>query len=399
MTTQSWPALRHEVRQWTPVRGAVGLTRRERQAASQTSYTATLVPMIAELVPSLAPDVLAEAEDAVAEMARFDEGMGSEVRPYSAVLLRGEAIASSDIEHITSSARNISLAEETGGDRTGNASLVAANVRAMRQAIDHTTAPDVRGVLTLHEHLMRDDPRHDAGSFRTEQVWVGGHASTPVGAHFVPPHHEHVPDAVADLTSFATRPDLARMPQLAITHAQFETIHPFTDGNGRTGRALMHVMLRESGLVKHGVVPVSAGLLTDTRGYHEALDTYRIGDPEPIVRLFTSSALKAVGNATRLVAEVREIRQSWDGLVRARRDSTTWRVADLMLRFPVVTAKTVATHLKISPTNVPRAMAPLREAGVVQSGTHHATRSAYWWSPQITDAVDDFAVRAGRRKL
>lgn len=399
MVVQQWPALDHELHAWTPVRGEVGLTRRERLAAAQTTYAAAVVPMIGELAPSLAPDVLAEAEDAVAEVARFDAAVGSEVRPYSAVLLRGEAIASSDIEHITSSARNIALAEETGGGRGGNASLVAANVRAMRRAIEQATAPDVSGVLTLHEQLMRDDPRHPAGSFRTEQVWAGGHASTPVGAHFVPPHPDRIAAAMTDLTAFATRPDLARMPQLAITHAQFETIHPFTDGNGRTGRALMHVMLRHSGLVQHGVVPVSAGLLTDTRGYHDALDTYRNGDPEPIVRLFTTSTLKAVVNATQLVTEVREIRQSWDDVVHARRDSTTWRVADLMLRYPVVTARTVARQLNISPTNVPRAMAPLREAGVVATGTHFATRSAYWWSPQITDAVDDFAVRAGRRAL
>lgn len=399
MSSQVWPALSQETRTWSPAQEPIGLTRRERMAAAQTTYSAAIVPRIAELTPALGPGFLAEAEDAVAEMARFDERMGREILPYSAALLRGEAIASSDIEHITSSARTIGLAEETGGDRTGNASLVAANVRAMRRATETATAPDIAGVLALHEHLMRDDRRHEPGAFRSEQVWVGGFASTPVGAHFVPPHHEHIAAAMSDLTRFATRPDVARMAQLAITHAQFETIHPFTDGNGRTGRALMHVMLRESGLVTHGVVPVSAGLLTDTRCYHDALDTYRLGDPEPIVSLFTSSALKAVVNGTQLVTEVREIRQSWAERIRARRGSTAWRVADLMLRFPVLTARTVAEQLDISPTNIPRAMAPLREAGVVRSGTHYATRSAYWWSPEITDAVDDFAVRAGRRQL
>lgn len=363
------------------------------------SYDAAVVPAIADRTPSLAPETVAEAEDAVAELARFDERMGREVLPYSAVLLRGEAIASSDIEHITASARNSALSEQTGGARTGNASLVAANVRAMRLAIRRATGADVPGALALHQELMRDDPRHEAGAFRTEQVWIGGHDSTPVGAHFVPPHHERISAAMQDLRRFAVRPDLPRVPQLAVAHAQFETIHPFTDGNGRTGRALMHVMLRESGLVEHGVVPVSAGLLTDTGGYHQALDAYRAGDPEPIVRLVTDSSLKAVANATQLVTDVRTIRDSWDERVRARRGSTTWRAADLMLSFPVVTARTVAEQLGISGTNVPRVMEPLRDAGVVRSGTHYSSRATYWWSPEVTDAVDVFAVRAGRRQL
>lgn len=391
--------MRAETRPWVTPAGLVGLTRRERLAAAQTAYDAAVLPPIAGLTPSLPTGLTAEAEDAVAEIAKFDAQMGQDVLPFAAVLLCGEAIASSDIEHITSSARDIALAEETGGDRTGNASLVAANVRAMRRAVGAALRPDTAGVLALHEELMRADPHHEAGSFRTEQVWIGGYDSTPVGAHFVPPHHERIAVAMDDLTRFARRPDLPRMTQLALTHAQFETIHPFTDGNGRTGRALLHVMLRDSGLVEQGVLPVSAGLLTDTAGYHAALDAYRAGDPEPVVALLTTSSLKAVVNATTLVSQVREIRESWDDLVTARRGSTTWRAADLLLRHPVLTARRMSEQLGVSPTHAPRIMAPLLDAGVVQRATHYSSRSTYWWSQELTDAVDDFAVRAGRRRL
>lgn len=398
MDRATWPALGHEPRTWTAAPGAVGLTRRERQAAAQRSYQAALVPSIADLTPLLPPAVEAEAEDAVAEMAKFDVRMGHEVLPFAAVLLRGEAIASSDIEHITSSARNIALAEITGAG-TGNAALVARNVRAMLRAIDAGTSPDVSGILAVHTELMRGDPQHAAGVFREEQVWIGGHASTPVGAHFVPPHHDRVVAAMLDLASFARRTDLPRMTQIAIAHAQFETIHPFTDGNGRTGRALVHVMLRDNGLVRHGVVPLSAGLLTDTASYHRALDAYREGHPATIVRLLTTSSLRAVTNASRLVTEVRDIRRSWDDLVRSRRGTRTWQAVDLLLRHPLLTARTLSTELGLSPTHAPRVMEPLLDAGVVRRATHYASSATYWWSPEILDAVDDFAVRAGRRHL
>ncbi|MFK5689205.1 Fic family protein [Ornithinimicrobium sp. LYQ92] len=106
---------------------------------------------------------------------------------------------------------------------------------------------------------MQGYTRHPGGVLREEPVWIGGFASTPVGAHHVAPHHTHLMPLLDDLTAFARRSDLPRMTQIAVTHAQFETIHPFTDGNGRTGRALVHVMVRENRLVQHGLLPVSAG--------------------------------------------------------------------------------------------------------------------------------------------
>ena len=355
-------------------------------------------PLIASLTPALPSGLDAEAEDAVAEVARFDEAMGRDILPFSSVLLLGEAIASSDIEHITSSARNIALAE-LSPDAGKNAALVARNVAAMRRAIDASTTVDLDGILALHAELMHADPHHEPGVLRQEQVWIGGFGATPVGAHFIPPHHDRLPALLEDLTLFAQRPDLPRMTQLAITHAQFETIHPFTDGNGRTGRALMHVMLRENGLVHRGVMPISAGLLTDTHGYHLALDAYRDGDPAPVVELFVTSTLRAVTNASQLVHEVRDIRASWDDKLHARRDSKAWLVVELLAHQPLNTAQLLHNQLGLSPTHVPRVMEPLLEAGIVRSGTHFASRSAYWWSPEIMDAVDDFAVRAGRRKM
>jgi Fic family protein len=96
---------------------------------------------------------------------------------------------------------------------------------------------------------------------------------------FNPPHHDHVPVLIDDLVAFARRTDIPLLTQAAVAHAQFETIHPFPDGNGRTGRALIHSMLRGHGLTHNVTVPVSAGLLTDTSAYFDALTAYREGEP------------------------------------------------------------------------------------------------------------------------
>lgn len=395
-----WPAIRSETREWVAPAAYQATTRREREALGQHAYQAAVLPEIADLEPPLSRDTVAEAEDAVAEMARFDAEMGREVLPYRAVLLRGEAITSSDIEHITSGARSLFEAEETG-DTAGNAGLVAANVRAMTRALDPATASDLdtTGVLAMHAELLAHDPHHEAGQLRTEQVWIGGWSSTPVGAHYVPPHHERAGAGLVDALAFARRSDLPRIPQLAITHAQFESIHPFTDGNGRTGRALMHVMMRDSGLVQHGLVPVSAGLLTDTASYHRALDAYREGSIEPIVSLLTLSSLKAVNNARRLVETLRDVRESWSERVKSRRGSATWRAADLLLERPLLDARRLESVAGVPAGVAARTMQPLVDAGVVRSRIHFTSRRRLYWAPEVMTAVDDFAERAGRRTL
>lgn len=118
-----------------------------------------------------------------------------------------------------------------------------------------------------------------AGAFRSQLVWVGTDSYTPRGASFVGPQPELIDACMADLMLFLQRDDIPVLLQCALAHAQFETIHPFADGNGRTGRALIHAILRNKGLASHIVPPVSAGLLHETDQYFAALilrSAYRI---------------------------------------------------------------------------------------------------------------------------
>src|SRR5690606_3022164 len=133
---------------------------------------------------------------------------------------------------------------------------------------------DSASILAMHRALLADvDPDH-AGRWRTEQVWIGGGHLDPHLADFIPPHHTRVPAAVDDLVAFVDRDDVPVLAHAALAHAQFETIHPFTDGNGRTGRALVQAMLRRGRLTRSVTVPVSAGLLADPGAYFAALTAY-----------------------------------------------------------------------------------------------------------------------------
>ena len=350
---------------------------------------------IADLVLDLSPSVIADAEHASNEIARFDAELGGEIAPFAAVLLRSESAASSQIENLTASARAIAEAELPGGRGKRNAEMVVANTAAMQAAVALSDKVDANAILAMHRALMVNEPRHTPGAFRAEPVWIGG-GSTPVGATFVGPRHALIPGAIDDLIAFAQRNDVPALPQVAVAHAQFETIHPFTDGNGRTGRALVQAMLRNKGLTRKVTVPVSAGLLADTDAYFAALTSYRAGAAAPIVDRFSQATVLAIANGRQLVADIRDIRENWNSVIRARSDSAVWKVADLLTRRPVVNAALLAQELGIESTNAHRYLNPLAEAGILVE-TNSGPRSRVWRSAEVLAALDAFAERAGRR--
>jgi Fic family protein len=353
-------------------------------------------PPIAKLEVLLPTAAIAAADEASTEIARFDAEMGAEIAPFAAILLRSESASSSKIENLTSGAKAIALAE-LGSDDRHNASEIVANVHAMQAAVQLADRLDEDAVLAMHAALMQRNHPDEAGQWRTEQVWIGGGDFGPHGAAFVPPHHERVPEAMTDLMSFVRRDDLPVLAHAALAHAQFETIHPFADGNGRTGRALVHSMLRARGLTRNVTVPVSAGVLTDTDAYFAALMAYRRGDATRIVRLIAGASFTAIANGRQLVADLRRAREGWNELIKARADASAWQLADLLLRQPVVDAELVQRELGVTSANAHRAIRQLAECGVMAEFSGRR-RDRMWQAREVLVALDGFAARAGRRR-
>ena len=394
MVSGPLPAIGNEELPWRSRISPDLVSARVRQRHSGP-YRAAIVPAIAARSPALPADVATLAEDASVEIARFDAELGAEVAPFASVLLRSEAASSSKIENLTAGAKSIALAELGNKDKR-NATEIVGNVDAMVAALTLADRLDVDAVLAMHHALLAHVEPAVAGRWRTEQVWIGGDSFGPHGAAFIPPHHDRVPALMADLLTFTQRVDLPLLSQAAIAHAQFETIHPFPDGNGRTGRALIHAMLRGHGLTRNVTVPVSAGLLTDTSGYFDALTAYRSGEPGAIVQRLATASFAAATNGRQLVRDLRSTRRSWDDRLSVRRGATAWQLADVLLRQPVVDTTTVARELGVTPQNALRAITPLVNAGILEEFTGFA-RNRVWQSREILDALDYFAARAGRR--
>ncbi|MGI5222848.1 Fic family protein [Nocardia sp. CA-290969] len=392
----SWPPVGWEEQTWTPTVPPELVSRRIRER-HRGPYRSAIVPAIAAQSLRLPSAVLAVADEASTEIARFDAESGSRLAPFGAILLRSESTSSSRIENLTSGAKAIALAELGATDQR-NAVEIVGNVHAMQTAIDLDGVLDEDLVLAVHAALMAGHDPETAGQWRTQQVWIGGDNYGPHGAAFVPPHHHEVPAAMADLMEFIRRDDIPVLAHAAVAHAQFETIHPFSDGNGRTGRALIHSILRAKELTPNVTVPIAAGLLTDIDSYFAALTAYRAGDPAPIVTAMAEASFSAIANARQLLSEIVDIRSEWAETIMARPQATAWQVADLALRIPVFDAVTIARELGTTPSNAARAIAPLAEAGILTEFTGKR-RNRMWQAREILQALDDFAARAGRRRL
>ncbi|AQP46174.1 hypothetical protein RPIT_13685 [Tessaracoccus flavus] len=379
-------------------------TDRSRLSVVGKPYRAAVPAAIKRMQFNIMPDVAALADDARAAITRFDAELSAmfdgEFAPLSAVLLRTESASSSQIENITVSARALSLANVGLAKFGSNAKLVQANVEAMNRALE-LTGPLTPGlILAVHEALMHGQDQAEPGRFRNQQVWIGGTDYSPHSADFVPPLNSRVHDSIGDLCAFSERTDLPLLAQAAIAHAQFETIHPFNDGNGRAGRALIHVMLRNGGASTRTTVPVSAGLLSNIDAYYEALTVYRDGDPNPIIDQISRAAFLAVDNGQQLATDLRTIHDGWATNLRARRDAVAWRVLPFLLRQPSVTSKLVQETFNVTQPAADNALRQLQEAGAVSKPkTIHGEgqkRNVVWQATEVLDALDRFGERARR---
>ena len=367
------------------------------QIAHAGPYEAAVPPSIAALDVPLPGETLALADEASAEIARFDAELGADIAPYASLLLRSESAASSRIENLTASAKAIALAE-LGDPTEHNAAIIVANTQAMQAALALADRLDEQAILDMHEVLLGPTHPEWVGHWRDAQVWIGGSNHGPHGALFVPPRHELVPDAMADLVAFMARDDVPALVQATVAHAQFETIHPFPDGNGRTGRALIHSLLRAKRLTLTVTVPVSAGLLVDTSAYFDSLTAYRHGDPSTIVTLIADASFRAVAHGRRLATDLTAVRAGWSERITVRRGAAAHRLADLLLRQPVVDSPLVQRELGVAATNANAAIDHLADKEILTkvSGRH---RNRKWAAPDVLAALDDFAARAGLRSL
>jgi Fic family protein len=389
-----WPTVTFETRQWRRNPDELALMSKTKRRRVRSTYECAVPARIADLPVELPCDLVARLSDTTSRATRFDERFSSKAYDLPALLLRSESASSSQIERLTSSLRNVVLAELTD-DTSENARLIAAHTRSMRRALSDDGPITTDAIVDMHRILMDDAPF--TGSFREQQVWIGGTSFSPHEATFVPPHADRVAAAMEDWTTFANRTDVEPIAKAALAHAQFETVHPFTDGNGRCGRTLLHRMMRQDEVFSSGTLPISSGLLHDVDGYMVALDAYQQGDPVPIICAVADAFDSAIVVAADAVREIDGCLEEWDERMTERRGSSIRRLPALLVEQPVVDVKYVADKLGITTRAALTLVDRACEYGILERfGSKR--RGAFYQSPELLEIMEDISNAAVLRR-
>ena len=392
------------IKAWWEPAPELGLPRSARRGCDYEAYVPDLLTgREVSLTGETAAD-LADAERALDRLNREATSL-ADSEAIARLLLRAEAVASSKIEGLEVGGRRLlraGLAIGLGDDPSDvTATEVLNNIEAMRWAVDAVGVGDdvrVEHLLAIHERLLTGTRlAQHAGRIREEQNWIGGSAHNPCSAAFVPPPPQHVEGLLEDLCRFCNDDSLPAVAQAALAHAQFETIHPFVDGNGRTGRALIHVVLRRRGLATVVLAPVSLVLATWSEEYVADLNATRYGgQPDSRaaivglnrwVSVFAAALRRAVADAESYQRRVGEVQAEWrERLGRVRAGSATDLLIDALPGAPIVTVQSAAALVGRSVQAVNGAIGRLQTVGVLTQITIGRRNRAF----EANDVIDAF---------
>ncbi|MFI1920502.1 Fic family protein [Nocardia sp. NPDC020380] len=390
----NWPPHRVEERAWNP-------RQRQGSRADRTldQIRVSIPPQISELDYDPTGPVARAHENALIAIARLEAGFGEHLVPLAGFLLRSESVASSKIEHIDAGWRAFGKAI-AGGKSSEEAKSQLAAVKALISMVDAAGSGNVTpaDLLTAHRLLMATDyyTARDAGQLRDVQNWIGGSDYTPIDAAHVPPPPELVPALMEDLLVFVNRNDLPILAQAAIAHAQFESIHPFTDGNGRIGRALISAVLRRRGLTRRVTVPLASVMLADTRRYFVHLNHFRSGQADEFVEYLAIGAIHASEAAQDSALALAELPERWRDIARPRTNSADEAILGALLETPILNADTAQQITGTTDGSTYRALGRLTEAGILEV-LSESKRNRIWAATDVLAELDALSASIGRR--
>lgn len=377
------------------------------------TYQAFIPVKLAELELTMDAATAGVVSEAEAAIRALNEVARPALAPLARLLMRTESIASSKVEGMQMGVRELARAEARAevGRKAGPTALeVLGNIDAMELAVEEATAArafSVKQITAIHGKLMTNAPNaRVAGRVRTTQNWVGGNDHNPCGADFVPPPPEYVKPLLADLCDAVSDDLLPPIVQAALVHAQFETIHPFADGNGRTGRALIHVVLRRRGVAPSYVPPISVRLAAERDRYIDGLTSFRGDELGAWIEYFAAAAAGASHLAAAYLRAVERLGAGWRERLAAsagapRMDAAAWAVIDVLPAHPIITAPVAAAVTGRSKPAIYQALGELEAAGVLEplSGS---TRNRSWEAAGLLSLLEGLEsgalpVRAPRR--
>jgi len=301
---------------------------------------------------------------------------------FVSMYVRKEALLSSQIEGTQATLEDI-LDPEAEKNANQNVVDVVNYVKAVEYALERMETLPLSNRLIRETHaVLMDGVRgmeKAPGEFRTSQNWIGGQGSTIRNARYIPPCPEDMEQAVSDLERYFHGADGSDvLLRAALIHYQFETIHPFLDGNGRVGRLLIILYLMKEGVLSSPALYLSYFLKRNRSEYYDRLSLVRgKGDFEQWVRFFLQALSESAEDAVRTVRRLSELHESNTALINAmgRAGKSAGEVFRYLEAQPIIDIKKTAAVLHMAFGTVNAAVNRLKEAGILRQSNHEAGRN------------------------
>jgi Fic family protein len=369
-----------------------GEARRTAGRHGYVAYFPAPIPRALDL-PGATIRLLAEAERAVGRLAGIGGLLPNPdllIRPY---LLR-EALASTRIEGTRASIADVLESDAAGRPANADVEEVVNYVEAMWWGLERLEQLPIstRLVCEIHRGLMAGvrGRERSPGELRRTQNWIGAPGSTVETADFVPPPPAELAGLLTDWERFAhEEPEMPLLVQDALLYSQFETIHPFLDGNGRLGRLLLVFFLIARGRLPAPLLYLSSYLEHNRQAYYDGLQAIReAGDPLPWIELFLTAVQTQADDAVQRARRIIELREQYRRIATAQASPAKYlAVVDLLCENPVMTTASIEESLDVSRPTALRLLKRMEEQGVLREISTGPRGQRRYVAHELMDAV------------
>lgn len=369
---------------------------RPRQTAGRHGYVAYFpapIPRSVELSNALV-GLLAETESSLGQLAGVGRLLPDPhllIRPY----LMREALASTAIEGTQTSLAEVYEVEASGRHPDADVEEVLNYVHALEWglAAAEELPLSVRLIIEIHRRLLAGvrGRERSPGEIRRTQNWVGGAGSTIESALYVPPPPEELGALLNDWERFAH--ETGEIPNLirnALLHYQFETLHPFLDGNGRLGRLMSVFLLVQEGRLPSPLLYLSAYLERDRSRYYKSLQAVREkGMIEPWLKLFLEAVQSQAADAVERTGRILDLRERYRGMAAGLGTANAQLVVDLVCEAPIIPAAAVMSRIGVSRPTALRLLRQMEDVGVLEKGVSGPRGQHRYVARELLDLISE----------
>ncbi|MDD5292930.1 MAG: Fic family protein [Candidatus Izemoplasmatales bacterium] len=359
------------------------LSRRQRQLLDEP-YLSAVIEDLSDITIELSENTQKLLLDAVESLSKLDGYIQDKISSFPMLLLRTEALSSSQIEHYSASNRNVALAQINHKQST-EAVIIKSNLESLISGLSKKESISLDSIVDLNRKLLDNETIE----IRNLINWIGTPSSIPHEAIYVPPHHEHLELYMNQFVSFCKRKDMHPLIQAAFAHAYFEIIHPFEDGNGRVGRILIQLILKEKLFLEHLYMPFSVGIVKDQKRYIAALDDFKNGNYESIIHVMLENALKLVPKIYQTLEELINLKYSWKDKLKLRQDALAWKMLDDLVTQPVFDVKYMREKHHANDQAVRNNIEELINVSII-SVIGNSKRDVVYESKEVLNLLDQF---------